>query len=284
MTPTPHVSPRRTARWSPSPIIQPISEPRPSLTIPRNSLQSAKLYATSSHRRVHYPAAEASSDRTANLLPPARWVPSHQPAAEVHRLYTILSKKRPITWLHVRGHSHQKWNDYVDNLADLDRRGSRHISAQGIVREDQTTTTQKPPPAAIPVTQGATFTSQNWTSPPALAPDTTGTRIPTPTSTPTQTPTITSPNSPPHSPTNIPPPPPSPYLHPCLHPPIHPRPHPQTPTRPPLRPHHRPYPRHSPHPYPHQHPHTHTHTHTHMRTHLHSLPPRHMCPNLRPRP
>ena len=81
-TQTPHVSPRRTARWSPTPITLPISEPRPALTTPRSSLHSAKHYAASSHRLIHYPAEEASSDRTANLLPPARWVPSHRPATE----------------------------------------------------------------------------------------------------------------------------------------------------------------------------------------------------------
>ncbi len=82
MTPTPNVSPQRTARWSPTPITLPISEPRPALTTPRNSLHSAKHYANSSHRLIHYPAAEASSDRTANSLPPARWVTSHRLATE----------------------------------------------------------------------------------------------------------------------------------------------------------------------------------------------------------
>ena len=38
-------------------------------------------------------------------ITPAR---NQELAAEVHRLYTIFSKKRPITWRHVRGHSDHK--------------------------------------------------------------------------------------------------------------------------------------------------------------------------------
>ena len=95
------MTPRRTAWLSSIPITLPISEARPELTTPRNSLHSAKHHATSWHRLIHYPAAEASSDRTANSLPPARWVPSHRPATENSQLKSTASipyfPKTPIT-------------------------------------------------------------------------------------------------------------------------------------------------------------------------------------------
>ena len=134
-TPPPNASQKHTVLWSPTSITQPISVPRLSLTTPRNSLHLMKHYKISSHRLIPYPWAEASSDRTANSLPPARWVPHHTGPQHKTRsrspppLYAILSKKRTITWRHVIVHSDQKWNDYVDHLANLGRAGSRDISA-----------------------------------------------------------------------------------------------------------------------------------------------------------
>jgi hypothetical protein len=98
-TPTPYASPRHTALWSPTPITQPISEPRPSLTPLRNSLHSAKHYATSyliaeadtlpSGRGIIRPDSELAAGFAMGTITPAR---NQELAAKVHHLYTILSK------------------------------------------------------------------------------------------------------------------------------------------------------------------------------------------------
>ena len=62
------------------------------------------------------PDSELAAACAMDTVTPAR---NRELAAEVHRLYTILSEKRPISWRHVRGPSDHKWNDYIDNLADL---------------------------------------------------------------------------------------------------------------------------------------------------------------------
>ena len=81
-------------------------------------------------RGIIRPDSELAAAYAMGTITPAR---NRELASEVHRLYTILSKKSPITWRHVRGHSDQKWNDYVADLADLGRRGFIDVSAQGEV-------------------------------------------------------------------------------------------------------------------------------------------------------
>ena len=63
-----------------------------------------------SGRGIIRPDRELAAACAMGAVTPSR---NQELAAKVHRLYTILSKKRPITWRRMRGHSDHKWNDYV---------------------------------------------------------------------------------------------------------------------------------------------------------------------------
>ena len=58
-----------------------------------------------SGRGIIRPDSELAAACAMGTITPAH---NRELAAEVHRLYTILSKKSPITWKHERGHSDQK--------------------------------------------------------------------------------------------------------------------------------------------------------------------------------
>ena len=150
------MTPRRTARLSSIPInpaylgAQAFTNNTAELNALGGTLRNliAQADTLPSGRGIIRPDSELGAACVMCTITLAR---NRELAAEVHRLYTILSKKCPIMWQYMRGHSDYKWNECVDNLADLGRRGFTNISAQGGLWEDQTTKTQKPPPAAIPV-------------------------------------------------------------------------------------------------------------------------------------
>ena len=58
-----------------------------------------------SSRGIIRPDSKLAAACVMGTVTPAR---NRELAAKVHRLYNILSKKRPITWRHMRGHSDHK--------------------------------------------------------------------------------------------------------------------------------------------------------------------------------
>ena len=112
-------------------------------------------------RQRHHPSGQRTCRRMRDEYyhtGPQHRTRNRSPTPLYHTLHnTILSTKRTITWQYVCGHSDRKWNDYVDNLADLGLRGFRNISAEGVVWEDQNTTTQMPPPNT-----GSNFHPTDW--------------------------------------------------------------------------------------------------------------------------
>ena len=54
---------------------------------------------------------------------------NRQLAERLRSLWRRLRAKHTVTWRHVAGHSGNKWNDYVDELAARGRRGDRGSNA-----------------------------------------------------------------------------------------------------------------------------------------------------------
>ena len=52
-----------------------------------------------------------------------------QLAERLRSLWQRLRAKHTVTWRHVKGHSDNKWNDYVDELATRGRQGDRGSNA-----------------------------------------------------------------------------------------------------------------------------------------------------------
>ena len=54
---------------------------------------------------------------------------NRQLAERLRSLWQRLRAKHTVTWRHVAGHSGNKWNDYVDELAARGRQGDRGSNA-----------------------------------------------------------------------------------------------------------------------------------------------------------
>ena len=100
MTPTPHVPPRCTARWSPTPITLPylvaqaFTNNTAELTALGETLRNVIAQADTlpSGRGIIRPDSELTAACAMGTITPAC---NRKLAAEIHRLYTILSKKKP---------------------------------------------------------------------------------------------------------------------------------------------------------------------------------------------